>query len=471
MKYSKYLIPLFVFILALGTRLYSLPERHIFSADEEYQATYARTIVEDFHPVWIGVSAGDTGFYLGPYFTYFTSLWLYISSGDPLITAYVAVALSSLTAVLLYYLSSLVHSPKAGIIASLIYSFSPLLVYHDQRYWNPSPSTFLSVLLMLALIKLKDSSWWLLIVAFCLGAFWHVHLSLVPLTAVALYALYQERSKLKKRPIVLSLILFVLMLAPLIIFDYYSHGHNIATPIRMIQRGSGGLDLTTHLQSLGETLARFIYLVPGTIPASEIRPGCLGANSTLVHPTLSAIALLLLLLPLGNIYLSFALWILGLSYVLYPGPLTPYYALGLIPLYFLGLARALSRFKLSWLVLAIYIFVSSFTLYSTSNLHGIKHKHDLIKQLESHLAGQSFALVEDGTCLKYGGWRYLFTVYGRYPSVSSTDSSLSWLYQSETQEEYTHLVTVGATNEIAVPSDALAVYQSGGYTAYITYAK
>jgi|GEM_PF-1944979 len=61
---KRFVLPLLIFSLALFLRFYHLPARFIFGTDEEYQAHYAMTLVRDIHPIWIGVSAADTGFYL-----------------------------------------------------------------------------------------------------------------------------------------------------------------------------------------------------------------------------------------------------------------------------------------------------------------------------------------------------------------------------------------------------------------------
>lgn len=465
--FSKNYLVLLIFSVALATRLYHLPTRAIFTADEEYQATYARTIVQDFHPVWIGVSAGDTGFYLGPYFTYFTALWLALSGGDPLITAYVAAILGSITCILLYYLGKTIVSQSVGIIAAFLYALSPWVVYHDQRYWNPSPAPMLAILLLLSLIKLKSSSWWLVVTAFALGAFWHVHLSLVPLTLVAMYAIWQYRRFITPRVWLISSLVFIIMLAPLLIFDYYHDWSNLLTPIRLLARGGQGIQVVDHFYSLGETLARTLYLDPGTVPASEIRPGKPGGIWTSPGLTMIVLALSALLLPIGNPYLVIALIIMVCSYILYPGDVTGYYALGLVPIYFLGLAKFLTRYRLGYLLVIVFTILSIRTLWSTSESYGLTAKRELITQVTTYLGDDSFTLSEEGTAHKYGGWRYLFTVYGKYPVSSSADAYLSWLYPAEIGGPSKYHVSVGATAEFLPPPDSLALYQSGGYTAYI----
>jgi 4-amino-4-deoxy-L-arabinose transferase-like glycosyltransferase len=473
---KSWFTPLLIFVLALVIRCYLLPSTAIYSADEEYQSTYARTITLDFHPVWIGVSAADTGFYLGPYFTYFTSLWQYLGHNDPLVTNYVASIIGALTAVLIYLIGRQIGGTNTGVIASLIYSFSPLVVYLDQRYWNPSPAGFVTCLLLYALINLKAQKWWLVVITFCLGSFWHIHLALVPLTFVAIYVVWQWRTQITPTTWFMSVMMLGVMFAPLMIFDYNHDYSNILTPVRMIQLGGRSLSLADNTRLLGETLARSLYLSPGTVPSDEIRPGCPTGRYT----TASILMVVLALLPLiifyarkgtwqkrETRYLALASLLMTLSFMFYPGEVTGYYALGLFPLYFLIIATLLSGLRLRYFLILLFAIISLSTLLSTFSDYGLSAKRDLIGGVMSYLGDSTFSLQEEGTCHKYGGWRYLFLSYGRPPTTSSADASLSWLYPTEVGSPGEYLVIVTPTGEFIPQGSPLTSIMSRGYTAYI----
>ena len=265
--------------------------------------------------------------------------------------------------------------------------------------------------------------------------------------------------------------IFILMLAPLFIFDYYHNWSNLLTPYRLASRASHSFQLPQHLVSLGETLGRTLHLDPGTDPSGEIRPGYPDASWTTPSTWLVVLSLLALFIKTGNPYLTFAIFLLTLSYLFYPGPVTGYYALGLIPLYFIQLAKLFTRYRLGYLLILVFAIFSLSTLSSTSETYGYHAKRELIEDVASYLGDNSFSLSEQGTAHKYGGWRYLFTVYGKYPASSSADASLAWLYPQEIGGPSRYHVLVGATKEFEIPSGSLALYQSGGYTAVITYAK
>lgn len=472
------LLPITLFLIALALRLYHLPLHFPFTADEEYQATYARTIVQDFHPVWIGVSAADTGFYLGPYFTYLTAFLLSMSHGDPLLGGYTSALLGAITSILLYYLAKQIAGTRVGYSSALLYCFSPLMIYFDQRFWNPSPSAFLVCLLLLSLLNLRHQKWWLLGTAFSLGAMWHVHLALVPLYLVACWMIWESRSKVTRAPVILALVLFCCMLLPLLIFDYNHAWSNLLTPVRLLHAPSHTLDVGAHLENLGETFARFVYLRPGLTNDGELRNACIGGSTT-PPVVMTILALLPLIIFLyhpktwqhqGLRILAMAIVVLMCSFVFYPGPIAPYYALGLIPLYFMVLALLFQKY---WQpLLLLFMLLALQTVSKTDVRYGLAMKRDLIDKTMQVIGTRPFSLIEDGDCHKYAGWRYLFLTYGRMPKTSTTDASLGWLYPHEIGEHDADLqLTLTAPGESIAPNAPLYVITSGGYTAYITKNK
>src|SRR3989344_3120912 len=126
-------ILIFVIILVcfgIYLRFHNLSNLYIFGFDEEYQATYAMTLVNDFHPIWIGVSASFLDYYMGPYFTYFTAFLLMLSQGDPLFTGYVAGLVGVLTSVVVFLVGWKFFNLTTGVIGSLLYAGLPLIVFY-----------------------------------------------------------------------------------------------------------------------------------------------------------------------------------------------------------------------------------------------------------------------------------------------------------------------------------------------------
>src|SRR3989338_5165075 len=154
-----------ILLLAAILRFYNLPSSFVFAGDEEHQAILAQTIIKHFHIIWIGVNAAHLGFYLGPFWVYFTSIWLYLSNGNPLITGYVSSFIGVTTTLLVIITGSALFNRRTGLLTGMLYASLPLIVYSDQKYWNPTPIPFLSLLMLLSLWKSKQNQKWLIIFA------------------------------------------------------------------------------------------------------------------------------------------------------------------------------------------------------------------------------------------------------------------------------------------------------------------
>ncbi len=269
---KPWIIALLVFLLALGLRIYNLNQIYVFGADEEYQTNIAMTLVRHLHPIWIGVSAANTGFYLGPYWSYFTYIWLSLSHGDPLITAYIAAFLGAFTASVVFYVGWKMFSLRAGIVSSLLYTCLPLIVFFDQKYWNPSAVPLLSVTMIYSLYKVRHNQRYWLLFAVAYGLVFHAHLSLVPFILLALYSI---RRGIKKSILAWSIITFLLTIFPLIIFDYFHKWSNITTPFRFNQIASATHpSLLQKGQSFVESIMRVWYLPPYSLNPNENLAAC-----------------------------------------------------------------------------------------------------------------------------------------------------------------------------------------------------
>lgn len=330
-------IALLIFLLALGLRIYNLDQIYVFGADEEYQANIAMTLVRDFHLIWIGVSAANTGFYLGPYWSYFTYIWLLISQGDPFITAYIAAFLGATTAFVVFYVGWKMFSLRVGLISAILYACLPLIVFFDQKYWNPTTIPLLSTVIIYTLYKVRyDQKYWILF-AFAYGLVFHTHLSLAPLILLALYSV---RKGISKRILSLSIMTFLLTIFPLIIFDYFHNWSNITTPLRFNQIASAvHPNLLEKSQSFIESLMRLWYLPPHSINANEILAACSKYRSSAQILVFPFMLLILIFLLRKQTWIKDNLRILGLgillislSYLLYPSRLDEYFLLGMFPL-------------------------------------------------------------------------------------------------------------------------------------------
>lgn len=493
------MIKLIIFILLISAflRFYNLPNSFVFAGDEEHQAILAQTIVKHFHVIWIGVNAAHLGFYLGPYWAYFTALWLFISKGNPLITGYISSLIGVLTTLLIILTGATIFNKKVGIIAGLLYATLPLIVFFDQKYWNPTLIPFLSTLILLSLYLSKTNSKWLIITSVSLGFIFHTHLSLFPLIFIVLIWLIKQKVKPSKKVIFLSLSAFLVIIAPLIAFDYFHKGSNITTPLRFNEITAdyrNRVNPSHHFQALFQVLGRIWYLKPFSNNSDEVITSCTSASrigspeqvdkitQRFTPPQwLSVIGLVIVLLFLINrktwksksdqLLALFLLSIIG-AFLLFPGGAFEYYLLGIFPLLMFLPGILASYYKAMSLIVVIVLIISTLgivAVITNRGEFGLQAKKDLIKQVGILIADQPFELKQTGLCHFYEGWRYLFILEGKRPERSDSDNGLGWLYSPEiTTKPVKYTVVLAETRALQnIDKGYLKTISSGGFTAYI----
>lgn len=142
----------FILLIASALRLYRIGDYMTFLGDEGRDVLIAKAILEgDFTLLGPRSSAAD--FFYGPIYYYFITPFLWIFNYDPVGPA-VGVALFGIATVyLVYKFGSEFFGVKAGLIAALLYSISPLVIAYSRSSWNPNPLPFFSLLIIFLTYK------------------------------------------------------------------------------------------------------------------------------------------------------------------------------------------------------------------------------------------------------------------------------------------------------------------------------
>lgn len=484
--FRKHLILFFLlFLISFGTflRFYNLPNLYIFGFDEEYQATYAATLVKDMHPIWIGVSASFLDYYLGPYFTYFTAFWLWLSHGDPLLTAYVAGIVGVITSVVIFFVGFKFFNLTAGIIAALLYTGLPLFVFYDQKYWNPMFVQLIVLLMFVSLLLIKKSPWWWLLFTATVGAIFETDLAPLPLAFIGVWLFIKGKYFLNKKLVLACALVFLLFYWPLLVFDYNHNWSNLTVLGRYSQqakKAGAKFDPYNKLLSTVDSMGRFWYLSPGRPNADEISIFC---NSQRTSPAfwLSGLSIGLLLIFLikafrnKTIYrmLGFFLLVSIVFYLLYSGGSFEYYLHGFITLFVFVPAILISQVKkyklLFYFAIFLILFLGFNTVVNSSDQFSLGQKKKLISEVMKKVGNDSFAIDQAGTCHTYDGWRYLFKAYGRTPDKSFTDQNFAWLYPDEVKNISVDYNVILSERGASSDKDLTGYdrIDAGGYSAYI----
>jgi len=465
---------LILFALIIFPRFYKVGEWFFFGIDEEYQSLLALTQIKDFHPIWIGLSAANTGFYVGPGLVYLHAALLWISHGDPLIFAYAASTIGVITAVVFYLTVKNLFNRKVAMITTALYSCSAFVVNYDRRFWNSTLVPLVAILIYWALVKLQKDRRYLILLAFLLGCLFHIHASLFLFIPIILYftikSIYSTFKKNQSQLIsflflnLKSLIIFLIIYSPLLVYDFVHNFDNLKTPLRMLmqtQGSSGGLPFIQHWQVFRQTISHFWI-------------------SNLNHPFhqniiayLSILTILIFLFKIKKFHetiLAIIVFVYLLMFFLFPGAVLEYYYLGFFPFFSLIIALFLNTFnqKIYLPFLIIIIFCNYIFFLNQNPVTGLSAQKELIIVTSKVLNGQPYYLDTTENYLHFGGWRYLFTVYGQKPARSRADDHFGWIYPNEISNQLVKkkviITTLGYVIKGEKPSN---IVQYGNYQALI----
>lgn len=475
---------LFILLLAVFLRFWKLAEFFTFNFDEEYQALLAWEQVKNFHPIWIGVSASNLNYYLGPGFTYLNA-FLFFLSKDPLILAFFASSLGIVTTISIYFVAKKLFSPTVATYATAFYTGSLFLNLSDRRFWNPTPIPLFSISMLFFLYQALKNPWWLLVITFLMGLALHIHLSLLAFWLAILYVIWNIRNKITVKIGAASVLGFLLATFPLLIFDLNHNFDNFLMPVRYIQKmfliNQGESNVLGASLQFVNTLSRVWYLRPFSNIQDEFQLGIHGSISQ-TNWIIAIFSLFLLvwfflqsLRKQKYNILTLVCITMFLVYIFYPGGVVAYFLLGFLALFSIIIGITFSRMpKMIGITIMVVLFaLNTFSLLTLQQEQfGLQVRKKLIKEVMNVVGRRSFYL-ETRTLdkRKYhsaGGWRYLFKVYGRTPSQSHADEFFGWIYPDEIAKTKPNLRVIISEYPAKVREKPIAEFNQGVYYGYIT---
>lgn len=479
--YSVLLI--FIFLLAIFLRFWKIPEFFGFHFDEEYQALLAWEQVKNFHPIWIGVSASNVNFYLGPGFTYLNAFLFWLSKGDPIILAYFSAFWGIVTILSIYIVTKEIFSQKIAIFASIFYAFSSFIMYYDRRFWNDTPIPFVSIWMFYSLMKAKKDPRWLILSFILIATSLHIHLSLLMFWPIIIFVIIKNFRKIKLSSWFFMIISYIIIVSPLIVFDINHNFDNLLMPLRYFQKiGSSSYfsNILFNSKQLFKTLGKIWFL---KLFANMQEEHGIGIHRLTTPPRtiLSVLSLIILFWFFKESYkkksyqlLSLILLSFNFISIFYPGELCDHFLLSFITLFFVATGVFFSQLPkfICLPIITIFIVANSLIIFTTTQeQYGLLTRKNLIKKLMPYISNQSFYLETiSPDKRKYhssGGWRYLFKAYGKTPAQSHADDFFGWIYPDEISKEKPKLRVVISEYEAKLKEKPMAKFQSGVYYGYI----
>lgn len=470
-KNKKLLFFLIVLIcLSIFFRFYNFSNLMYWMFDEERDAFVVKRILVDKHFTLIGGSIPGA-FYLAPGYFYISAIFYFLSNGNPLGPAIAASILGIISVVLLFFIAQEFFGKRAATFAALIYCVSYLVVIYNRTWW---PLTFaptvalLTYLSLYKIIKFRDLRWSIpLSFALIVGA--QSDPSNFSLIALVILAWLLFKLPIANRHILISIFLFLFSHLPLLLFDLRHDFFNTKLIWKMLSLGSAGgtfrpIESFKGLVMFPKTLSRFLSVSRSPDMALQIVPFqyyvdqkfraipfyLLGFSITLIFAFLykffksfSSKELLGTKLIGGHLFIS----IIGiLAYnTFFPGYTHEWFLQVLFPAFSIivglliaELNSAFLRWNLRiltiliWLGVGLYLWISIDAILNAKNSFNFADKSKAVKWTISKVGPKDFSLDSISSSFSYGGYRYLFYLYGHEPVKSYMDPVfVDWMYPAE----------------------------------------
>lgn len=225
-----FLIMILVLALAVFLRFYRLSEYMTFLGDEGRDALIVKGILVNNHFPLIGPPTSVGNIYLGPLYYYMMAISMAISPLNPVAAAGMNAVIGVLSVWVIYFLGKSWFNKTAGLIASYLYTISPVTIIYSKSSWNPNPAPLFAMISIWGLYKvIKTGNFlWLVLCGLMSAAALQMHylaLILIPILII-LWLLVFLNKKLTKQVIknlysgtILGVISFLVTISPLFWFD------------------------------------------------------------------------------------------------------------------------------------------------------------------------------------------------------------------------------------------------------------
>lgn len=221
-------------ILLVGAylRLYKIDQYMTFLGDEGRDAIIVRNLLVNADPILIGPGTSVGGMYLGPLYYYFMAPFLFLANFSPIGPA-VGVALLGIVTIYLVYVAGRDWFGKtAGLVAALLYALSPTVIIYSRSSWNPNIMPFFALLSVYSMWKaytFKKYNWLVagtISFAFVMQSH-YLGVLILPIILIYFWLMFSENRmsnnklllKIFYKKTLLSIIVFLVLMSPLVIFD------------------------------------------------------------------------------------------------------------------------------------------------------------------------------------------------------------------------------------------------------------
>lgn len=458
----------------MATRLSRVVELGYFMMDEERDAFLVRRLLIDHRPLLVGgVIPG--GISLGPLFFYISAIPYALSRLNPIGPAYTAGVIGVIGVIATYVVGRELFSRRVGILAMIFSTFSLLNVVYHRPWWPLTMSQLVVLVTYLSLFRLADKTSkshylrnWndrmcisILTIALIVGAQTDPStLSLIPFSIVWFWW-HRREIRLPRNRILQAIGIFLLAHATWLLFEIRHHFQNTRALFALLQGSHGAVE---PLRAIGgvirltsSTIYRLFWMTGPLDITKQISPceefltariggiwwfGAITGFALLIIYILFSFQSRKISRQLLSLHLVIALIGMSTYLSLFPGYVYEWLWSFLFPTFFLITADILGQIskKLSFriflnIIVLGWIFLNLFRFSQFTNSASLGSKLQIAARALREMNDVPYELRSEGTCFRYGGWRYIFGLFDRPPVRSYMDYVYDhWVYSTSGQQ-------------------------------------
>jgi 4-amino-4-deoxy-L-arabinose transferase-like glycosyltransferase len=244
-------------------RFYKLEERLPFGWDQVRDAWVMRWIVIDGKWPLLGPVAKLNAFNVGVIYYYLLLPFYYVFKLDPIAGGIFAGVVSTITWLILFYVTKKIFSYDIALLAAFIYAVSFYIVDFDRTPWNVDLIPLVSLIVFYSLYRISEEEFiFIPIAAAAAGFAFHVHFTAIfyPLIILLAFPLLPSKKKVIKYAI-FSLPVFLVWFIPNIISELITTDRQGHRMLEYIQTYYHGLHLRRVLQLAKDAFIEFETLL------------------------------------------------------------------------------------------------------------------------------------------------------------------------------------------------------------------
>lgn len=217
-------------VLASFLRLLNINETMPFIGDQGWFYLSARDMIINHQIPVVGIASSHTWLHQGALWTYILAFILWVFKFNPIAPAFFTASVGVLTVYLIYNICSKIFSERVGIISSVLYSVSPLIIAHDRMPYHTSLIPLFTLLLFNFVYKWTCGNIkYFPFIFLMLSLLYNLELSTIVLWfivgSIILFGFFKKKKYAvliakDKKTIIISLVLFLAPMTPIFIHDF-----------------------------------------------------------------------------------------------------------------------------------------------------------------------------------------------------------------------------------------------------------